>query len=232
LLVEVDLALPQSKSIIAGLLSGLGIGLFMGIIGVRIALRFKTGRSRNTFCLIFMYLAYLIGTVLDTSAVSTTLMTSFLIAIYGYNIGLWPDPALIPTPLARKGIFPIMLAIWLLMGWFAKVEVTPTYAAGIGLSLLGAAAGILLTQQLDPIRRGRDQTIPKILIRKEIKIFLLLTGTLLLWPSEARIGWEAMLIGLASALLTIVILRIVIYPLFDLAGIRIKWPSFHEDEKQ
>jgi hypothetical protein len=217
LLVESDVSLSQSRSIISGVISGVGIGLFMGILGVRKAFRFEAGNSCNIFCLVFMYLAYLIGIVVETSAVATTLMTGSFIAIYGFNVRLWPKPVDIPAPLARKGIFFLVATAWLLMGWLEHVDLKVTHGSGIVLSLLATAVGTVLAQRLDPIQSGQEQSILKRLLQKETKAFLLIAGTLLLWPLEARINFETILVAVVSTILTIALLQIIIYPLFVLA---------------
>ena len=69
------------------------------------------------------------------------------------------------------------------------------------------------------------QPLPQSLLRKEGKIFLLLLGVLLLWPLEAVLPLLPLAVALLSALVIIIILRIVIYPIFDMAGIELRWPG-------
>jgi len=69
------------------------------------------------------------------------------------------------------------------------------------------------------------QSLPQALLRKEGKVFLLLLGTLLLWPQEAVLAPGSLAVALLAALVAVLILRIVLYPLFGLIGIELRPPD-------
>ena len=56
-------------------------------------------------------------------------------------------------------------------------------------------------------------------------MFLLLLGVLLLWPQEAVLTLIPLAVALLASLVVVLILRIVIYQAFDLAGIELRWPD-------
>jgi hypothetical protein len=120
LLAEVDVILHPLGPFLGGLFVGAGLGLLLGYIGVRVALRLPVGEPRNLFCLGLAYLAYLVGAMPSASGVVTAAMTALMIAVYGYNVGLWPTIAALPAPLNRRGIFLVMTGTQLLLGWQAS----------------------------------------------------------------------------------------------------------------
>jgi hypothetical protein len=95
--------------------------------------------------------------------------------------------------------------------------------------LVGAmpgASGVLVGRWLAPVPGEVVQSLPQALLRKEGKVFLLLLGTLLLWPQqEAVLAPGSLAVALLAALVAVLILRIVLYPLFGLIGIELQPPD-------
>ena len=63
LLTEIDITLRPLRPFLGSLVGGGGLGLILGYIGVRIALRLPVGAARNRLCLALSYAAYLLGIV-------------------------------------------------------------------------------------------------------------------------------------------------------------------------
>ena len=222
LLAEIDVTLHPLRPLLGSLFAGAMLGLLIGYGGVRVALRLPPGDLRNYFCIGLAYLAYVAGALMGSSGVVTTAMTGLMIATYGYSMGLWPTTATLPAPLNMRGIFALMAAIFLLLGWQAQVPLTASRIAGIGLGVAAAAGGILVGQWLAPGPKETVQSAAQMLLRQEWKVFLLLLGTLLLWPQEAVVGPWPLIVALLAALVTVGILRILLHPVFDLAGIEVR----------
>ena len=225
LLVEVDVTLHPLGPFLGILLSGVALGLLLGIIGVRLAPRFPAGKTRGLFYLGLIYSAYLGGALMGTSGVTMATMTGLVIASYSYSVGLWPTQEERPAPLDQAWVFVLMAGTWLLLGWQAHVELTSVHITGIGLTLVAAAFGVLVGRWLTPLPDVSIRPLPRALLRKQGKVFLLLLGVLLLWPQEAMLTLLPLTIALLAALLIIFILRVVIYQVLVIAGIKQRWPG-------
>jgi hypothetical protein len=225
LLAEVDLTLHSLGSFLGTLFSGAGLGLLLGYSGVRIAFRLPDGEIRNLFCLGLAYLAYLAGVLIGTSGVVTAAMTGLMVAVYGYSAGLWPTTATLPAPLNRRGIFLLMAATWLLLGWEAHVPLIAAHITGIILGIVAAAVGILVGRRVAPVSGGTAQSLPQALLRKKGKVLLLLSGAVLLWPQKVVLDPWPLALALLAALLALLILRLVLNPVFDLMGIELRLPD-------
>lgn len=217
LLVEVDVILHPMGPFLGSLFVGGGLGLILGYIGVRVASRLPAGDARNYFCLGLAYLAYLAGVSIGASGVVTAVMAGLMVSVYGYNVGLWPTVAMLPAPLNRSSLFVLMAGAFLLLGWQAHVPLTATHIVGIGSGMIAAVIGILIGRYLAPL--PEEATLPYALLRKERKVVLLLLGTLLLWPQETFLEPWTLALALLGALVAIFILRVTLYPVFDLFGI-------------
>jgi len=228
LLAEVDVTLHPLGPFLGSLFTGAGLGLLLGYIGVRVAFRLPPGEARNLFCLGLAYLAYLVGAMPGTSGVAAAAMTALMVAVYGYNVGLWPTMATLPAPLDRRGIFLLMAATWLLLGWQAHVPLATTHVMGIGLGLVAAAVGVLVGRWLALPPVGAVRPLSKALLRKQRKVFLLLLGALLLWPREAVLGPWPLTVALLAALATMFILRTMLHGVLGLLGIEIRQPEASE----
>ncbi len=225
LLVEVDVVLHPLRPLLSSLLSGAAIGLFIGYLGVRFSSRLPAGKIRNFFYLGLVYLAYLVGTMMGISGVATAMMAGLLVASYSFSVGLWPTEETRPAPLNHWGLFALLAGIWLLLGWQAHVPITVAHVSGIGLGLVAAAAGVLVARWLDPMPEDSVQPLPQALLRKQGKVFLLLLGVLLLWPQEAVLTIVPLAVALFAALVGILILRLVIFEILDLVGVKLRWPD-------
>jgi hypothetical protein len=228
LLAEVDLTLHSLGSFLGTLFSGAGLGLLLGYLGARVAFRLPAAGTRNLFCLGLAYLAYLAGALIGASGVVTAAMTGLMVAVYGYSAGLWPTTATLPAPLNRRGIFLLMAATWLLLGWEAHVPLTPAHVTGISLGVVAAAVGVLIGRWIAPVSGEAAQPLSQALMRKEMKVILLLLGTLLLWPQEAVLEPWPTAVALLAASVTILILRIILHPVFDLLEIEMRQPEASE----
>jgi len=216
LLVEVDVTLYPQAQLWGSLFAGVTLGLILGYVGVRVAFRLQAGDARNYFCIGLAYFAYLAGIVIGASGVVTTTMTGLMVAVYGYNVGLWPSSEEFPAPLNRFGVFVLMAGAFLLLGWQAHVPPTITRIAGIGLGLVAAAVSVLIGRWLVPLPEEATMPLPQALLRKERKVALLMLGTFLLWPSGAVLELWPLAWALLWALVTILGLRIMPYLVFDL----------------
>jgi NhaP-type Na+/H+ or K+/H+ antiporter len=239
LLAEVDVALHRLGPLLGGLFAGAGLGVLLGYVGVRVAFRLPEGDARNYFCLGLAYVAYLIGALMGGSGVVTATMTGLMVAIYGYNVGLWSSMEILPAPLNRLAVFVLMAGAFLVLGWQAHAPLTLTRVLGIGLGLVAAAIGIALGRLLAPVPETLAHSLPPLsrldkgrphtleagrlldwaLFRKERKVFLLLVGTLLLWPQEAILQPWSLAVASLAALLVVLILRIMLIPVFELFGV-------------
>lgn len=162
LLAEVDVTLHPLGPFLGSLFAGAGLGVLLGYIGVQVAFRLPVGEARNYFCLGLAYVAYLAGALMGGSGVATATMTGLMVAVYGYNAGLWPDEEMLPAPLSHLGVFALMVGVFLLLGWQAHVPLTTPRGLGIVLGTLAAAIGILVGRQLAPV----PATLPSSLARK------------------------------------------------------------------
>jgi hypothetical protein len=95
---------------------------------------------------------------------------------------------------------------------------------------VAAAFGLLVAHHLAPVPGEPPQSLPQALLRKELRVFLLLSGTLLLWPQNVVLEPWLLVVALLAALLTLFILRIVLYPLFSLVGGELRLPAEPADE--
>jgi hypothetical protein len=119
----------------------------------------------------------------------------------------------------------VMAGTWLLLGWQAHVPLTAVHITGIGLVLVAAAIGVMVGRWLDPLPEVSIQLLPQSLLRTEGKVFLLLFGVVLLWPLDAVLTLLPLAVALLAALVIIFILRIVIFQVFDIVGIELRWPG-------
>jgi hypothetical protein len=225
LLAEVDVTLHPLGPFLGSLFTGTGLGLLLGYVGVRVAFRVPVGGARNLFCLGLAYLAYLMGAVIGASAVVTATMTALMVAVYGYNAGLWPTQATVPAPLNRRGVFYLLGGAYLLLGWQAHVPLTASHAAGIASALAAVVVGVLVGRLLAPQPQAATRPLPRALLAKEGSVYLLLLGTLLLWPPEAVVEARPLALALLAALVTVMLLRIALHPVFDLMGIELRPPD-------
>jgi hypothetical protein len=253
LLAEVDLVLHPLGRLLGSLFAGAVLGLLLGYVGVRIAFRLPQGGTRNWFCLGLAYVAYLLGALMGGSGVVSAAMAGLMVAVYGYSAGLWAIQAQLPVPLNQPAIFVLMAGAFLLLGWQAHAVPTVFHLLGILLSMAATAVGVWLGRRLlttpassseashqphepqeeprsAPERRPAHDSkarlyLPRAFWRKERKVALLLVGTLLLWPQQAVLEPLPLAVALLAALVTLAILRIMLYPVFDLLGAEIRRPE-------
>jgi hypothetical protein len=230
LLAEVDLTLHPLGRLLGSLFAGAVLGLLLGYVSVRIAFRLPQGQARNWFCLGLAYVAYLLGALMGGSGVVSAAMAGLMVAVYGYSAGLWVTQAELPVPLNQPAIFVLMTGAFLLLGWQAHAPLTIFHVLGIGLSVVAAAIGVLLGRLLLPAQESWPDSSSRMgalraLWRKERKVVLLLLGTLLLWPQQATLEPLTLAVALVAAFVTLAILRVMLYPVFDLLGVEIRRPE-------
>jgi hypothetical protein len=223
LLTEIDITLRPLRPLLGSLVAGGGLGLILGYVGVRIALRLPVGAARNRWCLALSYAAYLLGIVPPwglpgASAVVLTLVTALVMAIYGSHAGLWPTLTTLPVVLNHRAMILLMVGVLLLLGWQAHVPMTSDRAIATGLGLGVAGLGLLLRSWLAPLPGEETRPMLSTLLRTEGKVFLLLFGTLWLWPPEALLAPGALALALLTALITVGLLRAIRSSVFDLLG--------------
>ena len=225
LLVEVDVALHPLGPFLGSLFSSAALGLLLGYVGAKFAPRLPAGNARNLFYLFLIYFAYLAGVMIGTSGITIAITAGLVVASYSYSVGLWSTKEKWPAPLNQGWVFVPMAGIWLLLGWQAHVPLTEVHITGIGLVLVAAAISVLIGHWLAPMPEDSVQHLPQSLFRKERKVFLLLLGVLLLWPQEAVLTPLPLAVALLAALVIVFILRILIYQVLDMAGIKQRWPG-------
>jgi hypothetical protein len=233
LLAEVDVTLHPVGRFFGSLFAGGTLGALLGYIGVRVALRLPAGDARGHLCVVASYLAYLAGVAIGGSGVVTVAMTGLMMAVYGSQVGLWPSPAELPALFNWSGVFALLAGAFLLLAWQAHVPLTAARAAGVGLGTAAAAIAVLIGRRLDPLP-GEAPPLFRGLLQKERNVFLLLLGTLLLWPAQAVLEPWPLIVALLAALIAVLILRILLYPIFSLMGIDLRAPgvSIAKDERK
>jgi hypothetical protein len=140
-------------------------------------------------------------------------------------VGLWPTAAALPALLDHRGIYLPLAAAWLLLGWEAHVPLTAAHLTGIGFGMVAAAVGLLMAYHLALVPGESGQSLSQVLLRKELQVFLLLSGTLLLWPLDVALEPRLLAVAILTALVTLFILRTVLYPLFSLVGVELRLPA-------
>jgi hypothetical protein len=232
LLAEVDMTLHPIGRFFGSLFAGGTLGMLLGYMGVRVALRLPAGDARGRLCVVVAYLAYLAGVAIGGSGVVTVAMTGLMMAVYGSQAGLWPSSAEFPALFKWPGVFALLAGAFLLLAWQAHVPLTATRAAGVGLGTVVAAIAVLISRRLDPLPDEAAPSLLRELLHKERNVFLLLLGTLLLWPAQAALEPWPLIVALLAALVAVLILRILLYPIFGLMGIELRAPdaSVAQDE--
>ncbi|MGD2027814.1 MAG: hypothetical protein PVI99_08360, partial [Anaerolineales bacterium] len=222
LLVEIDLAVVSLRFWLRNLVSGAAIGFALGFLGIYLYRKLRKSAWKNHFFFAWAYLAYLAGFVFGTSALATTLAAALVVAVYGFSIGLWYTSKSIPVPANTPFFFYLASVVWITLGWQAHTAVDVTALGGILAAMAVITIGILVARRIAPIsteNRGLR------LVRKEIRVLLLLFGSVLFWPKDAFLTTVGVEIALAAAVLLIILLRYSIQPIFDLMGVQLSWPS-------
>jgi hypothetical protein len=223
LLTELDVTLLPLRPLLGSLLASGGLGLILGYIGVRIALRLPVGTARNHFCLGLSYAAYLVGALPPwglpgASAVVLTAVTVLVMAIYGYHAGLWPTTTGLPIILNQWGMVLLLVGVLLVLSWQAHVPLTQDRTIATGLGLVAAALGLLVRYWLLPVPGERVRPMLPTLLRTKGSVFLVLLGTLWLWPAEAVLAPDSLALALLTALLTLGLVWAIRSTLFELVG--------------
>jgi hypothetical protein len=221
LLTESDITLRPLRPLLGSLVAGGGLGLMLGYVGVRIALRLPVGVARNRFCLALSYAAYLIGMVPPwelpgASGVVLTLVTALVMATYGWHAGLWPTITALPVVVNHRWMFLLMVGVLLTLGWQAHVPLTGERALTTGLGIGAAGLGLLIRSWLAPLPREETRPLLSSLLRTEGKVFLLLFGILWLWPPETVLASDTLALALLAALITVGLVRAIHIIVFDL----------------
>lgn len=219
LLAEVDVTSGAFRPILGRVFVGVGLGLILGWIGVRLALRLPPGKARNYFCLGLAYTAYLVGLLIEASGVITVTMSGLIVAVYGLHVRLWPDAETLPAPLNQPAVFALLATVFLVLGWQAHVPVTVNHALGISLGLIAAMVGIFVARLVAPLPAGTAQPLAQALLQKGRKVVLLLLGTFLLWPKEAILTAGPVAVALAGALLAVLLMRLLPPAVLSLADL-------------
>jgi hypothetical protein len=220
LLVEVNINVQPLRLFLGSLFSGASIGLLLSYPGIKLASRLPPGKFQKLYYLILVYVIYLMGVWMDTSAVAMVLMAGFTIASYSYSTGLWSTEKDYPAPLTQGWVFILLAGTWLMLGWQAHVPLKMDHVIGIVLGLLATAVGVLAGRLLAPTP-GDERD----LLRKERNVLLILLGVFVLWSQEAVLSPLHLAIALLAAFMIIVIMRIIIHEVFKFIGTELKWPG-------
>jgi hypothetical protein len=222
LLVDIDLVVISLRFWLGTLFSGMAIGIAIGLIGIYLFRKLKQFGRRDLFFFGWGYVAYLAGIAFDTSAIATTLATALVVATYGYSTGLWSSGKAIPVPANTPFFFYLLAFVWIVLGWQAHTVLEPQNLIGIPAVLAAITIGILIIRKLAPI--STENRLAR-LVRQEIGVLLLVSGSMLLWPRQAFLTTVSVEIALGAAVLLIILLRVSIKPLFELFGIQFSWPT-------
>ncbi|GMR11496.1 MAG: hypothetical protein BMS9Abin28_2329 [Anaerolineae bacterium] len=222
LLVEVDLSLQNLQPRLGSLLSGFFIGIVLGFIAIRLSRQRRIMQRAGFFFLGWAYVSYLVGLVLGTSAIASTLAASLVVTTYGFSAGLWNRESVIPQPGNSTAFIVMAAGVWLLLGWQAHTTVEALELLVIPIVVLIITLGILLTRRFAPLQM--EDRWPR-LVRKETGVILLLLGSLLFWPAEASLSMLELGISLLAGVLLIVLVRVTIRALVDTIGVSPRWPA-------
>lgn len=222
LLVEVDLEVISLRYWLGNLVSGLAVGVALGLVGISLYRKIKSHRWKQLFFFAWAYLAYLVGLLMGTSALATTLAAGLVVSTYGYSIGLWYSAKSIPVPSDTPFFFYLSALLWVLLGWQAHTQLDPSSFGGIAAVLVVIALGVIVVRWLAPVQVESRWLL---LARKEVRVALLLFGGLLFWPREAFLTTISVEIALVAAVVLIVLLRYSLQPIFDMMGVQLSWPS-------
>lgn len=222
LLVEIDLGVISLQFWLRNLVSGAAVGFALGFLGISIYRKIRKPGRKNIFFFVWAYLAYLTGFALGTSAIATTLAASVVVAVYGYSIGLWYTQKSIPVPANTPFFFYLVSGVWITLGWQAHTTIDLPAFGGILAAMAVITLGVLIAWRFTPISKENRGLR---LVRKEIRVLLLLTGSVLFWPKQAFLTTASVEIALVTAGLLIILLRYSIQPIFDLMGVQLSWPS-------
>lgn len=222
LLVEVDLEVISLRYWLGNLVSGLAVGVALGLVGISLYRKIKSHRWKQLFFFAWAYLAYLVGLLMGTSALATTLAAGLVVSTYGYSIGLWYSTKSIPVPSDTPFFFYLSALLWVLLGWQAHTQLDPSSFGGIAAVLVVIALGVIVVRWLAPVQVESRWLL---LARKEVRVALLLFGGLLFWPREAFLTTISVEIALVAAVVLIVLLRYSLQPIFDMMGVQLSWPS-------
>lgn len=226
LLVEVDLAVVSMRNWLSNLVSGLAVGIALGFIGISLYRKIKRPARKQVFFFAWAYLAYLMGSLMGTSAIAATLAAGLVASTYGYSIGLWYREKSIPVPSNTSFFFYLASFLWVLLGWQAHTRVDVAGLDGILGVMVVIALGMLVVRRIAP---GTSENYWQRLARKVVRSALLLFGGLLFWPREAFLSTISVEIALAAAVVLIVLLRYSLQPIFDMMGVQLSWPSQSKD---
>lgn len=222
LLVEIDIEVVSLQYWIGTLFSGVGIGFGVGFFGIYLYRRLKPKAWKNEFFLGWAYLAYLTGIAFGTSAIATTLAAALVVATYGYSIGLWQTQKSIPVPSNTPFFFYLASTVWITLGWQAHTSVDLAGIDGILAAMAVITIGILVVRKIAPVSTENRWLR---LARKEIRVLLLLFGSVLFWPKQAFLTTVDVEIALVAAVLLVLLIRYSIQPIFDLMGVQLSWPA-------
>jgi hypothetical protein len=222
-LTERDLPLLAWRPLLGSVFASGGLGLILGSIGVRIALRLEVGAARNHFCLGLSYAAYLVGALPPwglpgASGVVVTVVTALVMALYGSQAGVWPTITALPMILNHRGMLLVLVSVLLVLGWQAHVPLSGNRALATGLGLVAAAPGLLVRYWMAPVPGERVRPLLPTLLRTKGTVFLVLLGSLWLWPAEAVLAPEPLALALLATLLTLGLVWAIRSTVFELVG--------------
>jgi len=226
LLVEVDVSLHPMGSFLGSLFTGVGIGLFIGIIAAQVAVRIPVGNMRFIYYFALSYVSYLIGSMLGTSGIAMAVTTGLTVTTYSYSTGKWATHDEIPFMLNLNWIFALLAGAWLLLSWQAHVPATQEQLVASGVGVIAAALSILIRRIYEKsLTKHTRKSFLNEFFRKERKVLLLILGALLVWPRQAVLDYLPLVSALIAALVLILILRIVLEPIFELMGVKLRLPK-------
>ncbi len=222
LLTEIDLAIISLRSLFGNFFSGAAIGFGLGFAGLALYRRIQIESLKKLYFFFWAYVTYLAGVILGTSPIAATLAAAILVAVYGYNTGLWATRKEIPVPIQIPLFFYLSSIAWLFLGWQANTNLPVSKLASLPVIFVILLGGVFLIRRLLPVETvdGENQ-----LIKKSGAILMLLSGGLLLWPAEDALATLLVELAILISLALILFLREVIRPLFDLLEIPLYWPA-------
>jgi hypothetical protein len=229
LLTEIDLAIISWRSLFGSFFSGAAIGFVLGFVGLALYRQIKNPGLKKLYFFFWAYVTYLGGAALETSPIAATLAAAILVAVYGYNTGLWASRKEIPVPVRIPLFFYLSATAWLVLGWQASTNLPLEKLVSLPVITVIVMGGVLVLRKLLPLNPADSELQ---FIKKSGAILMLLGGALLLWPAEGALSTLLVELAILISIALILLLREIIHPLFDLLEVPFYWPAdnINQDE--
>lgn len=226
LLVEVDLWQTGGRALLRQLLTGLALGIPLGILyfsGLRRIGRRHLGGGGIYAVLL---LAFGIGQWAETSSIFVMFAAALYIMLYGYSTGVWRTTDDIPVYFESPISLVLLGVAWLLLGWEAHVNFDVRLVAPVLAGIVVLPIGILIARAILPLDDADDGSNSWLRMTIMVVEFLfLIAGVLFLWPAELNLNTAQVEIAIGTAILLLVIIRMVLPVGLEMFQISLRWPE-------